>query len=65
MALTDREVGSLVDFMQRTLVRVQARGMPEMDEEIKWWIRKGTAELQLRLGQPVVDPGPQPPVIKN
>jgi hypothetical protein len=65
MALTDREVGSLVDFMQRTLVRVQARGMPEMDEEIKWWIRKGTAELQLRLNQPVVDPGPQPPVIKN
>lgn len=65
MALTDREVGSLVDFMNRTLERVRGRGMPEMDEEIKWWIRKGTAELQLRLNQPVVDPGPQPPVIKN
>jgi hypothetical protein len=22
-----------------------------MDEEIKWWIRKGTSELQLCLGQ--------------
>jgi hypothetical protein len=65
MALTDREVASLVDFMNRTLERVQGRGMPEMDEEIKWWIRKGSAELQGRLGQAVTDPGPQPPVIKN
>lgn len=64
MALTDREVGSLVDFMERTLERVRARGMPEMDEEIKWWIKKGKAEMALRLGQSVIDPGPQPPVIR-
>ena len=53
--LTDREVGDLVNFMQRTLERLKARGMPEMDAEVKWWIRKGQA---------VVDPGPMPPIIK-
>lgn len=62
--LTDREVGDLVNFMQRTLERLKARGMPEMDAEVKWWIRKGQAELAGRLGQAVVDPGPMPPIIK-
>ena len=63
ITLTDRELGDMVAFMQRQLVRVKGRGMPELDAEVKWWILKGQALLASRLGKPVVDPGPQPPVV--
>lgn len=64
MAISDRELGELTDFLNRTLERTVARGMPEMDEEVRWWIRKSQSEMALRKGWPPIDPGPKPPVIK-
>jgi hypothetical protein len=65
MALTDREVGDLIDFMGRSLERLKARGMPEQDNEVRWWLAKAKAEMALRLGQPVIDPGPKPPIVSG
>jgi hypothetical protein len=61
--LSDRELGDMVAFMQRQQARVKGRGMPELDKEVAWWIAKGQALLQSRLGKAVIDPGPQPPVV--